>query len=116
MTVKTETARRIAYGSDPNQFGDLRVPSAAQAALPPVVVVHGVGYLAEVTLDGTARLAEALRQAGFVSWNLEYRRVGNPGGGFPGTLEDVGRGLDHLTRLAESAPIDLTRVVVVGHS
>jgi dipeptidyl aminopeptidase/acylaminoacyl peptidase len=49
-------------------------------------------------------------------WNIEYRRVGEEGGGWPGTFEDVGAAIDHLEVLAEEEPIDLDRVVVVGHS
>jgi acetyl esterase/lipase len=49
-------------------------------------------------------------------WNLEYRRVGDPGGGWPGTFLDVGKGVDHLRELAKQNPLDLSRVVVMGHS
>ena len=47
---------------------------------------------------------------------MEYARVGDEGGGWPGTFQDVGRGLDHLERLAREYDLDLARSVVGGHS
>jgi dipeptidyl aminopeptidase/acylaminoacyl peptidase len=48
-------------------------------------------------------------------WNLEYRRLGAlSGGGWPTTFDDLDAGLDHLRVL--QAPLDLTRVVAIGHS
>ena len=49
-------------------------------------------------------------------WNLEYRRVGNAGGGWPGTFLDIARGADHLTALAVKHKLDLSRVIASGHS
>jgi len=67
--------------------------------------------------DHIAPIAVDLADRGFAVWNLEYRRVGAAGGGWPGTLQDVGAGIDHLARLAQDgAPVDLDRVTVVGHS
>jgi acetyl esterase/lipase len=59
---------------------------------------------------------DALTKAGIATWNLEYRRVDSPGGGWPGTLNDVGQGVDHIRALAEEYNLDLTRVVITGHS
>ena len=61
-------------------------------------------------------LAAALTAEGYATWSLEYRRLGDPGGGWPGTLEDVARGADHLREVARAHPLDLDRVVAVGHS
>ena len=61
-------------------------------------------------------LAAALTAEGYATWSLEYRRLGDPGGGWPGTLEDVGRGADHLREVARAHPLDLDRVVALGHS
>jgi acetyl esterase/lipase len=67
--------------------------------------------------DQMSRVAEALVSQGIAAWNLGYRRLGAPGGGWPGTLEDAAAGISHLTRLpAEGLDLDLDRVVVVGHS
>jgi acetyl esterase/lipase len=106
---------RIPYGSDPFEFGDLRLP-AGEGPHPVAIVIHGGCWRARYTLEHIGNLAAALTRAGIATWSLEYRRVGNAGGGWPGSFEDVGRGADHLRELAQSFPLDLNRVVVVGHS
>ena len=49
-------------------------------------------------------------------WNIEYRRVGEPGGGWPGTFEDVGAAVDFMANPPEDVPVDPERVLVLGHS
>ena len=65
-------------------------------------------------------LARDVVQHGWAAWNIEYRRVGQQGGGWPGTLEDVAAAVDALADLDALAgldvPLDLERVVAVGHS
>lgn len=110
--------QKIAYGSDALQFGELRLPKGDQFKKPyPVaVIIHGGCWLAEYGLGYMGHLSADLTAAGIATWNLEYRRVGNPGGAWPGTFEDVARGVDHLRTLAKNYPLDLQRVVAVGHS
>jgi acetyl esterase/lipase len=120
--ILTETPppvdQKIAYGSDPLQFGELRLPKGEQFKRPyPVaVIIHGGCWLAEYGLGYMGHLSADLAAAGVATWNLEYRRVGNAGGAWPGTFEDVARGIDHLRMLAKNQPLDLQRVVAVGHS
>ena len=90
-----EPLARIQYGSDPLQFGDLRLPSG-KGPHPTVVVVHGGCWRAQYSLDHIGAFSAALARSGVATWTLEYRRVGNPGGGWPGTFHDVGAGADHL--------------------
>lgn len=107
---------RIAYGKDTTEFGDLRVPSGA-GPHPVVVLIHGGCFKAAyATLSDLAPMGEALRADGIATWNVEYRRVGQSGGGWPGTYLDVGRALDHLRTIASTHALDLSRVAVVGHS
>jgi acetyl esterase/lipase len=106
---------RIPYGPDTLQFGDLRRPSGP-GPYPVAVAVHGGFWRARTPLDYLGHLCEALRAAGLATWSLEYRRIGHPGGGWPGTLLDVGRGLDHLRELAPRYNLDLSRVLTIGHS
>ncbi len=107
------TGTRIRYGEDPNQFADLRLP-AGPGPHPAAIVVHGGFWRAAYGLDHIERVAEALPAIGVATWNIEYRRIGQPGGGFPGTLDDVLHAASHLATL--DAPIDLARVVALGHS
>ncbi len=67
--------------------------------------------------DQMDAVAQDLAAHGFAVWNLEYRRLGAPGGGWPGTVDDVAAGIDHLERLpARGFDIDLGRVAIAGHS
>ena len=58
-------------------------------------------------------LAIDLARRGLAAWNVDYRRVGQEGGGWPGTLEDVAAAVDRLTDVEE---VDATRIVTCGHS
>lgn len=106
---------RIPWGTDSLQFGDLRLP-AGPGPHPVVVLVHGGCWLGQYGLGYMGAMADALAEAGIASWSIEFRRVGNPGGGWPGTFVDVGAATDHLRVLAGRFPLDLSRVVVSGHS
>ncbi len=103
------------YGSAPSQVGDLHLPKASN---PPVIcLIHGGFWRLPYAYDQMTPLAEDLVRLGYAAWNLEYRRIGEDGGGWPGTLADVSAGIEHLAKLKEDgADIDLSRVVTVGHS
>jgi acetyl esterase/lipase len=103
----------VRYGDQPEQRGELLLADG-DGPFPVVVFVHG-GFWRntyDLTLAGPQALDAQSR--GYATWNIEYRRVGDPGGGYPGTLEDVGAAIDALARI--DAPLDLDRVAVVGHS
>jgi acetyl esterase/lipase len=108
--------RTEAYGPALQDYGELRIPKG-RGPFPVAVIVHGgcwtKGY---ANLDYMAPLAEALTRDGVATWNIEYRQQGDPGGGWPGTFLDWGAGVDHLRALAKTNPLDLSRVVVAGHS
>lgn len=107
---------RISYGQDPLQFGELRMPGGS-GPFPLAVVIHGGCWVSKfATLQNTAALADALRDAGIATWNIEYRRLDNPGGGWPGTFNDVADAVDRVRVIAREHPIDLSRVVTIGHS
>ena len=103
---------RVAYGPEPLQFGDLRVPTG-DGPFPVAVVLHGGYWQATYNLIHTGHLCRALADADIASWNLEYRCVGVPGGAWPAAREDLERALQHLPRL----PFEHDgRTVLVGHS
>src|SRR5450631_1090091 len=114
------TFRTIAYGPSADHVGDLYLPRHAghrSGGAPVVGLLHGGFWRMPYGRDHIAPIAVDLADRGFAVWNLEYRRVGTAGGGWPGTLQDVGAGVDHLATLAERGePLDLDRVSVVGHS
>lgn len=105
----------IAYGSDSLQFGELRLPQG-KGKFPVVVVVHGGCWLSAYDRQYMAHLSEQLTQAGYATWNLEFRRVGDAGGGWPGTFLDVAAGTDYVRELAKVYPLNRKKVIVIGHS
>jgi len=106
---------RLAYGSDPNQFGDLRLPKG-KGPLPVVMNLHGGFWRAKYDLAHAGHLCAALTAKGFATWNLEFRRVGNPEGGWPGTFDDVAAGYRFLLQIADRFHLDTDRIAVIGHS
>ncbi|MEM7285599.1 MAG: alpha/beta hydrolase [Actinomycetota bacterium] len=91
------------------------MPSAVEP-LPVVVLVHGGFWSDRFGRQLMDPLALDLASSGYAVWNIEYRRVGMDGGGWPTTFDDVAVAVDHLAVLAESTALDLERVAFVGHS
>jgi len=106
---------RISYGSDPNQFGEVRLPKA-KGLFPVVMNIHGGFWRAKYDLTHAGHLCAALTARGLATWNIEYRRVGNAGGGWPGTFEDIRNAYRYMPQLARRFRVDVARVVVMGHS
>ncbi|HEX6491519.1 MAG TPA: alpha/beta hydrolase [Gaiellaceae bacterium] len=108
-------AQRLAYGAEPKQFADLRLP-AGDRSWPLAIVLHGGFWKATYNLIHTGHLCLALAGAGIASWNVEYRAVGDPGGDWPGAADDVARAVEFAQELATRFPLEAERVVLVGHS
>src|SRR5579864_1380245 len=106
---------RLSYGPDPLHYGDLRLPDRA-GPHPVIMMIHGGFWRDRFDLEYAGHPCAALTAAGAATWNVEYRRIGNPGGGWPGTLLDVALAADHLRELAADYGLDLDRVVTMGHS
>jgi acetyl esterase/lipase len=106
---------RVPYGSDPNQFGELRLPKTG-GPFPVVVNIHGGYWRSKYDLKHAGHLCAALTARGVATWNLEYRRVGNPGGGWPGSFEDIRSGYHYLSQITQRYRLDSSKLAVVGHS
>jgi acetyl esterase/lipase len=108
------THERHRYGDKRSQFGELFLPGG-DGPHPVAVVIHGGFWKAQYGRKLMHPLCEDLREHGWAAWNLEYRRLGRlSGGGWPTTFEDLSAGVDHLREV--QAPLDLGRVVTIGHS
>ena len=106
----------VPYGASAHQFGELWLPSG-RGPFRTLVLIHGGCWLA--ALPGTelmAYLAADLQAQGYAVWNIEYRRIGEPGGGYPGTFQDTAMAIDKLRELAPKHKLDLSHLVAVGHS
>ena len=112
VTSTSETGlQRHFYGLDRSQFADLYLP-AGHRCPGTVVLIHGGFWRSRFGADHLEGVAADLAGRGWVTWNIEYRRLGL-GGGYPSTLEDAAAAIDHLVTLAEA---DTDRVVAIGHS
>ena len=112
----TPAVARLAYGSDPLQFGELRVPSG-RGPFPVAVVIHGGCYQKRFAdLHIMDALSTALTADGLATWNIEYRKIDEPGGEWPGMFRDIAAGVDYLREIGQKYPLDLNRVIAVGHS
>lgn len=109
------SSRIVPYGEEPLHFGALYLPDGA-GPYPLVILIHGGFWRAPYRLSLMTGLAEDLTRCGIAAWNIEYRSVGDAGGGWPGTLLDVARAADYIQELAPTHGLDLRRVVAVGHS
>ena len=106
---------RISYGPHALHYGDLRLPPGP-GPHPVVVFVHGGRWRAEYDLQHVSAACAAFTARGVATWNIEFRRVGHIGGGWPGTLLDVGQATDFVRELALNYNLDLNNVVISGHS
>jgi acetyl esterase/lipase len=107
---------RTFYGTDPNQWGEWRSPKGA-GRHPLVVMIHGGCWEAAVADAGIMDwAAEDLRGRGYVVFNIEYRRLGQVGAGYPGTYLDVAEAIAFARREAPRHGADPERVILLGHS
>jgi acetyl esterase/lipase len=106
---------RVPYGTDLNQFLEVRLPRRP-GPHSVLLNIHGGFWRAKYDLEHTGHLCEALRATGVATFNLEYRRVGDAGGGWPGTFEDIWSAYRFIQQDHSRFHLDLDRLVVMGHS
>ncbi|NYG06644.1 acetyl esterase/lipase [Phycicoccus badiiscoriae] len=109
--VAAPPTRTTDYGDDPAQVYDVRLPQRATRKLT-VVVVHGGFWRPEYDRTHASRQAQAFADAGYPTASLEYRRAGMPGGGWPGTADDVAAAITAVRRDPDLGHPP----VLVGHS
>ena len=108
--------KRVNYGPGPQHFAELRFPKG-QGPFPFLFVVHGGFWQSAYDLSHIGHLCAAFTREGIVTCNIEYRRLGNSGGGWPGTFQDISLGTDHILEIFSSDPrVDMSRTAVIGHS
>lgn len=106
----------LSYGSEARQFGKLWLPASASAQPSTLLVlIHGGCWLSEFEIDHSFALSTGLAQVGYAVWSLEYRATGDPGGGWPGTFEDIIAGINYSQRL-EDYGVSTENLAILGHS
>jgi acetyl esterase/lipase len=80
----TESNTTVRYGDGPDQLLEIW-PGAGV----PVLFLHGGFWRARYDRSHARPLAADLARHGYRVFLAEYRRIGQPGGGYPGTLDDA---------------------------
>ncbi|MDA7772711.1 alpha/beta hydrolase [Pseudomonadales bacterium] len=101
----------VPYGAGEHQFAEYWHPGTSEPAL--VILIHGGCWSNEYGLDHIRALASKLKGSGYAVWSTEYRRVGDVGGGWPGTFEDIADSLNYTDKLSN---INQHAKFVMGHS
>jgi acetyl esterase/lipase len=107
---------RFAYGNQLRQFGDLRVDPRSPPPHPVIITLHGGFWRNQFNLAYMGHLCAALKDIGIATWNIEYRSIGDLGGAWPGTFDDVAAGAAFLVKIADRYQLDLSRAMTLGHS
>ena len=106
----------VDYGTDPYQKVDVWVPQG-KGPFPTVLMVHGGCWTTSIADRSLMNwIADDLRKDGIAVWNVDYRGVDRPGGGYPGTFTDAAAAADALKANARKYHLDAKHVVAVGHS
>jgi acetyl esterase/lipase len=106
---------QTAYGRETSQtveWFETSKPSASSL----LVAVHGGYWRAQYGSDHLRPFCTALSAGGFRVCSLEYRRVGEAGGGWPGTLEDIASALAFVRAAVIAQQLDVSSLLLVGHS
>lgn len=103
----------ISYGEAPSQRVELWLPDDGRDPHSLAIVIHGGFWRDRYDLHLMDGLCADLTSRGWAAANIEYRRVGEDGGGWPSTFDDVMGAIDAITAIPD---IPLDRVVTIGHS
>lgn len=101
-------ARRIFYGSEESQHGHFYPGDESK---PLITLVHGGYWRNLYTMTMESKVAKDLNDRGYPVWNIEYRRVGEPGVKWPILGDDVLAAIDY-----GSARLGGTGQIVAAHS
>jgi acetyl esterase/lipase len=113
---RPEPTLHVAYGEAPTQGVDVFLPEGP-GPHPVAVLIHGGCWSATTAgREQMRHLGPELTRRGIAVWSIGYRRANEAGGGYPGTYQDVASALDRLAEHAHTHRLDLSRVVLAGHS
>lgn len=99
------------YGAHPTQFVQYWSAPKQSETASNVIFIHGGCWLKDYDITHTNPASNALRNAGFNVWSIEYRRLGEDGGDWPASLNDVEAAIDFIGDKINGRPS-----AVMGHS
>jgi acetyl esterase/lipase len=108
--------KRIGYGPEPDQYFDLYAARHNASQAPVLLNIHGGFWRAKYDLTHASHLCSALAARGWNVANLEYRRVGSPGGGWPRTFQDIRNAYRYLVQHSRDLGIPAVPAIAMGHS
>lgn len=119
--MKVRLKKIIFYGKNSQQFGQLYKTKDKKNS-PVVIVIHGGYWQDNHCLDSyaTSSIVDYLQAFDVAIWNLEYRRMDSIGKNikapWPTTFKDVADGIEHLHTIKHKESLDLSRILLIGHS
>ncbi|MGH3655041.1 MAG: alpha/beta hydrolase family protein [Micromonosporaceae bacterium] len=113
-------AHTVRYGSHPDHVADVWLPDTAtrpNGPTPFVLFVHGGFWRAAYDRMHVRPLCNDLVARGYAVASVEYRRVGQPGGAWPGSFDDLALAFDTVPALVgDLTSGELAPPVLAGHS
>ncbi|MGM7318887.1 alpha/beta hydrolase family protein [Idiomarina sp. ST10R2A5] len=106
-----EPEKTYSYGAHPSQFIQFWSTREHSDSAANVIFIHGGCWLKDYDITHTNPASNALRNAGFNVWSIEYRRLGQEGGDWPASLNDVEAAIDFIGDKLNGRPS-----AVMGHS
>jgi acetyl esterase/lipase len=105
----------ITYGESDHHIIDVFLPHHAKTKSN-IILIHGGCWQNQYDRLYMGYLAQSLSERGYRVFNIEYRRTGDEGGGYPGTLEDILQAY-HRIQLFITENLNGDREMnVIGHS
>ncbi|MGM0631089.1 MAG: alpha/beta hydrolase family protein [Pseudomonadota bacterium] len=106
-----EPEKTYSYGAHPSQFIQYWNTQEYTDSAANVIFIHGGCWLKDYDITHTNPASNALRNAGFNVWSIEYRRLDQEDGDWPASLNDVKAAIDFIGERLNDQP-----TAVMGHS
>jgi acetyl esterase/lipase len=87
--------------------------SESSGAAPLVILIHGGCWLNAYSVEHIRPLASKLQNQGYAVASIEYRRIGDNGGGWPGSFDDALQAINSTQALTNINPDE---IYLMGHS
>ena len=114
----SEADEQFSYGDDPLQTiytWHGRSSANAMYADKALIFIHGGCWLNAYGYEHAKGMYHALAELGMGVYVTEYRRVGDEGGGWPGSLDDVTQAISTALKRIENEG-RYTNIYIAGHS